>query len=251
LCRQARHLAFVIATGSGYLAGQACKLREVGLSATSRGNPGAYMRARFVALFLAFAFWLTAPALASASILITVDKTAQRMTVTVDGGQRWVWPVSTGRGGYATPSGSYTAFRMEEEHYSKEFDDAPMPHSIFFTKSGHAIHGTLEARRLGTAASHGCVRLSTANAAKLYALVEQQGLPNTKVVVTGANPTNAPAVARRRAPVEIDDRAPVAYAAPRYAPQGGNRPYPPPGYPQYPSYPQGSPWGGFSVFGGN
>jgi L,D-transpeptidase catalytic domain len=207
------------------------------------------MRARFAASVLAF--WLMAPALAAASILITVDKAAQRMTVTVDGTQRWVWPVSTGRAGFATPSGSYTAFRMEEDHYSKEFDDAPMPHSIFFTTGGHAIHGTLEARRLGTAASHGCVRLSTANAAKLYTLVQQQGLPNTKVVITGTNPANAPAVTRRRAPAE-NDQAPTAYAAqPRYAPQGALRPYPPAGYPQYPSYPQGSPWGGFSGFGGN
>jgi hypothetical protein len=190
------------------------------------------MRAPVALPLFILGFALTVPAGASASILITVDKTAQRMTVTVDGAQRWVWPVSTGRAGYATPSGNYTAFRMEEDHYSKEFDDAPMPYSIFFTKAGHAIHGTLEARRLGTAASHGCVRLSTANAAKLYALVEQQGLPNTKVVVAGTNPVNAPAVARRRAPVEAEGRAPVGYAAQRYAPQGGNRPYPPPGYSQ-------------------
>ncbi len=47
---------------------------------------------------------------------------------------------------------------MEADHYSKEWDDAPMPHSIFFTKRGHAIHGTDYARRLGDPASHGCVR---------------------------------------------------------------------------------------------
>ena len=143
------------------------------------------MRPSLATSLLAFAFSLAAPALAAASILITVDRATQRMTVNVDGAPRWVWPVSTGRSGYATPSGNYTAFRMEEDHYSKEFDDAPMPHSIFFTKLGHAIHGTLDARHLGSAASHGCVRLSTANAAKLYALVQEQGLPNTKVVITG------------------------------------------------------------------
>jgi lipoprotein-anchoring transpeptidase ErfK/SrfK len=137
------------------------------------------MRPSLATSLLAFAFSLAAPALAAASILITVDRATQRMTVNVDGAPRWVWPVSTGRSGYATPSGNYTAFRMEEDHYSKEFDDAPMPHSIFFTKLGHAIHGTLDARHLGSASSHGCVRLSTANAAKLYALVQEQGLPNT------------------------------------------------------------------------
>jgi hypothetical protein len=124
-----------------------------------------------------------------------------------------------------------------------------MPHSIFFTKLGHAIHGTLDARHLGSAASHGCVRLSTANAAKLYALVEEQGLPNTKVVITGATPAGVPAVARRRAPVETGYDTPMAYAPqPRYAPPGATFQQPPPGYPQYPQYP---PVRGFPLFGGN
>ena len=48
------------------------------------------------------------PLPASAEILITIDKTAQRMMVAVDGSPRWTWPVSTGRRGYATPSGSFT-----------------------------------------------------------------------------------------------------------------------------------------------
>ena len=207
------------------------------------------MRRSLASSLLSLIFALAAPAVAAASILITVDRSTQRMTVNVDGVQRWVWQVSTGRSGYATPAGSYTAFRMEEDHYSKEFDDAPMPHSIFFTKLGHAIHGTLDARHLGSAASHGCVRLSTANAAKLYALVEEQGLPNTKVVITGATPAGAPAVARRRAPVETGYDAPMAYAPqPRYAPPGATYQQPPPGYPQYPQYP---PVRGFPLFGGN
>jgi lipoprotein-anchoring transpeptidase ErfK/SrfK len=54
-------------------------------------------------------------------------------------------------------------------HFSKEWDDAPMPHSIFFTQRGHAIHGSYETPHLGTAASHGCVRLNPGNAAKLFA----------------------------------------------------------------------------------
>lgn len=74
-------------------------------------------------------------AVAEAKVLISIDKSTQRMTVSVDGATRWVWPVSTGRRGHATPAGSFQAFRMEEDHYSKEWDDAPMPHSIFFTKA--------------------------------------------------------------------------------------------------------------------
>jgi hypothetical protein len=134
---------------------------------------------------------------ANASVLITVDKAAQQMSVKVDGELRWTWPVSTGRAKYDTPNGHYTAFRMEKEHYSKEWDDAPMPHSIFFTQIGHAIHGTYETKHLGHPASHGCVRLSTQNATKLFALVKDEGLSNTKVVIEGQLPSAAPLVAQR------------------------------------------------------
>ena len=75
---------------------------------------------------------------------------------------------------------------MEEEHYSKEWDDAPMPHSIFFTHEGHAIHGSNS--RLGVPLSHGCVRLSPQNAATLYKLVERKGLYSTRVIVTDRAP---------------------------------------------------------------
>ncbi len=136
--------------------------------------------------------WLVAAALAAisgaaqADILVSVDKSAQRMTVTVDGQPLYNWPVSTGRSGYGTPSGSFTAFRMEADHHSDEWDDAPMPHSIFFTKLGHAIHGSFDTKNLGRPASHGCVRLSPANAATLFALVEQEGVLKTKVVLSGS-----------------------------------------------------------------
>jgi lipoprotein-anchoring transpeptidase ErfK/SrfK len=122
---------------------------------------------------------------AGAAVQVTIDKSTQHMMVQVDGSLRWVWPVSTGRPGHDTPSGHYTAFRMEADHFSKEWDDAPMPHSIFFSQTGHAIHGYLNTRRIGTPASHGCVRLAPANAARLYALVEKEGLSSTRVVVTG------------------------------------------------------------------
>jgi lipoprotein-anchoring transpeptidase ErfK/SrfK len=108
------------------------------------------------------------------------------MTVAVDGVQRYQWPVSTGIPARETPNGTFHAFRMEASHFSREFDDAPMPHSIFFTKIGHAIHGTESEGRLGTPASHGCVRLSRANAATLYALVEKEGVLNTTVTLTGS-----------------------------------------------------------------
>src|SRR5882757_4553878 len=118
---------------------------------------------------------LFAAGAAQAKVSITVDKDAQMMSVAVDGVERYQWPVSTGNPSHETPNGSFRTFRMEADHYSKEFDDAPMPHSIFFTKVGHAIHGSFDTRHLGAPASHGCVRLDPQNASKLYALVQQEG----------------------------------------------------------------------------
>ncbi len=155
-------------------------------------------------LFAAFAgLTLLTCTAAQAHVDITVDKNNQMMTVAVDGVERYHWPVSTGIPSYETPNGTFRTFRMEADHFSKEFDDAPMPHSIFFTKIGHAIHGTDSESRLGTPASHGCVRLSKANAATLYALVQEQGVLNTTVTLTGSaqvalarNPRRNAAVAR-------------------------------------------------------
>ena len=102
--------------------------------------------------------------------------------------QRYDWPVSTGKAGYSTPSGTFAALSMNKVWYSKEWDNAPMPHAIFFMKDGHAIHGSYEVKHLGKAVSHGCVRISPQNAATLYTLVEKTGLKNTQVVLAGDTP---------------------------------------------------------------
>jgi lipoprotein-anchoring transpeptidase ErfK/SrfK len=118
-------------------------------------------------------------------VVITINKATQKMTVTVGGRRTYTWLVSTGAQGYTTPSGNFRPFRMEKDHFSKEWDDAPMPHSIFFTGEGHAIHGSPYTKRLGTRASHGCVRLAPQNAATLFELVKKTGMSNTRVIVRG------------------------------------------------------------------
>src|SRR5262245_61081059 len=95
------------------------------------------LSSRLFALGLCLLLGAVPPA---ADILIVVDRTAQRMSVSIDGTPRFTWKVSTGRGGYDTPTGSFRPFRLEKDHFSKEWDDAPMPHSIFVTTAGHAIH---------------------------------------------------------------------------------------------------------------
>jgi lipoprotein-anchoring transpeptidase ErfK/SrfK len=124
----------------------------------------------------------------ASTILIDIDKSTQKMTVFVDGAERYHWPVSTGRSGYSTPSGSYTPTSMNEIWYSKEWDNAPMPHAIFFMKDGHAIHGSYEVKNLGRAVSHGCVRIAPQNATLLYDLVKKTGMQNTQVVLSGETP---------------------------------------------------------------
>jgi hypothetical protein len=108
------------------------------------------------------------------------------MTVFVDGIEKYSWPVSTGKYGYSTPSGTYTPTSMNEVWYSKQWDNSPMPHSIFFLNDGHAIHGSHEVKNLGKPVSHGCVRISPENAA--IDLVKTNGLANTKVVLAGVTP---------------------------------------------------------------
>ena len=122
-----------------------------------------------------------APAMAS-NIVARVDLSEQRMRVYINGAQRYVWRVSTARRGYVTPVGTYRPQRLVRMWYSRKYHMSPMPHSIFF-RGGYAIHGTNAVRRLGTPASHGCIRLLPSHAATLYSLVsDSRG--STTIIVT-------------------------------------------------------------------
>ena len=168
----------------------------------------------------ALAFTLSVPfaTAAYANIAISIDKSTQHMTVAVDGQQRYVWPVSTGRPGYDTPGGTFKINRMDADHFSQEWDNAPMPHSMFFDLHGHAIHGFFDVKHLGLAVSHGCVRLSPDHAATLFDLVKTEGMANTSVSIEGRTPggDNVP-VARAHLP---DNE--TAYNAQGYATQPYN-----------------------------
>jgi hypothetical protein len=137
-------------------------------------------------VIIAAIFLLCALARAEAGIVVTVDKSAQRLSVTVDGFQRYEWPVSTARWGYRTPNGSYRPERLERKWFSRKYDWSPMPYSIFFD-GGYAIHGSYEISRLGHPASHGCIRLHPENAATLFSLVKEH-VRDTQIVITGEAP---------------------------------------------------------------
>ena len=121
------------------------------------------------------AMLLTTPAMAQTDI--TISKSHQRMTVHSSEGS-YSWPVSTARRGYYTPTGVFHPYSLQPMHYSRKYDNAPMPHSIFFS-GGYAIHATPHVGNLGRPASHGCVRLAPGNAATLYGIVKRD--PDTTI----------------------------------------------------------------------
>lgn len=189
---------------------------------------------RFVLALLAAGALLGLQTKAQAIVRIHVDLSNQTMGVTSSEGGDYDWPVSTGRPGYRTPTGAYRPQRMYVMIHSSEYENAPMPHAIFFN-GGYAIHGSYETRWLGRPASHGCVRLSPAHAALLYDMVKREG---ASILITGSAPGGeAVASARHRgrpastvwAGTRYRDDAAAAYApqvSPYEAPLGAWSVYP-------------------------
>lgn len=118
----------------------------------------------------------------AANVVAKVDLSAQRMQVFVDGKRRHTWRVSTGKDGWRTKPGAYTPYKMKRYYFSKKWN-MKLPYLVWIGNDGTAIHGTTYASRLGRPASHGCIRLSIANAAKFYKLVERYGMWGTRVEV--------------------------------------------------------------------
>jgi lipoprotein-anchoring transpeptidase ErfK/SrfK len=119
---------------------------------------------------------------ANAAIVVDINRSAQRIAVTVDGVPRYDWRVSTARRGYVTPPGTYHPEMLARHWFSRKYYNSPMPHSIFFY-GGFAIHGSYEISHLGRPASHGCVRLDPGNAAILFGLVQREGMGATTIVI--------------------------------------------------------------------
>lgn len=63
-------------------------------------------------------------------------------------------PITSGRPGQATPVGRFNVQWKDRDHRSHEYNNAPMPYSVFFTTTGVAFHeGSLQRQ------SAGCVHL--------------------------------------------------------------------------------------------
>lgn len=138
---------------------------------------------------------LSAPA--QAGLDIRVNLATQTMQVATDDGETYSWKVSSGDRGYRTPTGVYRPYRLEKKWYSRKYG-GNMPNAVFF-RGGYAIHGTGAVKRLGTPASHGCIRLHPANAAKLFALVQKHGKGGTRIALNGVAPDSGSQFAKAKA----------------------------------------------------
>ena len=77
--------------------------------------------------------------------------------------------VSTGTPGHDTPQGVFTVIEKDRHHKSNIYSSAPMPYMQRITWSGVALH---EGFVTGRPASHGCIRLPQAFAARLWEITQ-------------------------------------------------------------------------------
>ncbi len=118
------------------------------------------------------------------SLVVKINKTTQKMHISVNGKPTHTFTVSTGTRRYATPSGTFVPTRVHRYWWSRQWNNAPMHWAVFF-HNGFAIHGTDYIRTLGLPASHGCVRLHPRNAATFFALVNRHGRARTRITLYG------------------------------------------------------------------
>jgi lipoprotein-anchoring transpeptidase ErfK/SrfK len=140
------------------------------------------------------------------TLVLDTNLGTQRLTVIENGKTRYVWPISSGRRGYATQTGTFRPQWASRMWYSRQYEYSPMPHAVFFHR-GTAFHGTGAVGMLGQPASHGCVRLAPGNAAILFRLVHKHSFAQTKVVVHHGGRRKGPAVARGSRSEQVSTRS--------------------------------------------
>jgi lipoprotein-anchoring transpeptidase ErfK/SrfK len=140
-------------------------------------NPGATTRRGLIVSLLVVA--------ANAAPVAAAAKAKAQKTIVVSVGQQMLWAykgnkvvlssyVSTGRTGFDTPLGSFAVLsklpsQTMEGVIGGEYYNVPdVPWVLYFTNSGHALHGTYWHDNFGMPMSHGCVNLPLDVAAWLY-----------------------------------------------------------------------------------
>ncbi len=117
-------------------------------------------------------YWWAPYASQSGPVVVLVSVPLQVMHVYRNGVLVGRAAVSTGAKGHTTPSGVFTILEKEQSHYSKTYNNAPMPNMQRLTWNGIAMHsGQLP----GYPASHGCIRMPYDFSVLLYKLTEKGG----------------------------------------------------------------------------
>ena len=137
----------------------------------------------WAALLLAMAVLLVAVAVAVAPAVPAAARGEKSIVVSISQQMLWAYKgdqlvlnsyVSTGKAGFDTPVGSYViltrlASQTMEGVIGGEYYNVPdVPSVMYFTNSGHALHGTYWHNSFGIPMSHGCVNLPMDVAAWLY-----------------------------------------------------------------------------------
>ncbi|HEY5893755.1 MAG TPA: L,D-transpeptidase [Chthoniobacterales bacterium] len=127
-------------------------------------------------------YWWNPQLSPSGPLMVLVSIPEQTMHVYRNGILIGRSTVSTGSKGHDTPGGVFSILEKKQEHYSKTYDDAPMPNMQRLTWTGIAMHsGNLP----GYAASHGCVRLPYDFSQLLFSITSKGG---TVVIGDGKTP---------------------------------------------------------------
>ncbi len=137
-------------------------------------------------------YWWNAQLSPSGPVVVLVSVPLQTMSVYRNGILIGRSTVSTGTKGNATPGGVFSILEKKDEHYSKKYDNAPMPYMQRLTWTGIAMHsGNLP----GYPASHGCIRLPYDFSQLLFSATAKGGT----VVVADGHARTAPRIESRHA----------------------------------------------------
>lgn len=133
-------------------------------------------------------------------LIIVASLRNQRLRVFDVDGEITSSRISSGRPGFATPTGVFSILEKKVQHHSNIYAGAEMPYMERLTWSGIALHAGVVP---GYRASHGCVRLPHSFARTLYSMTKLGG--RVVITVTDAEPVafSSPKLFK---PLPLDDK---------------------------------------------
>jgi hypothetical protein len=122
-------------------------------------------------------FWDESAAPQAGKLVVTVDLEARVISAFRDGHEIGTAVALLGTQSHPTPVGAFPVLWKSREHFSRKYNNAPMPWSLWLTNTGIAIHGSPVVNGY---ASHGCIGVPDDFAAKLFAAMKK----GDKVIIT-------------------------------------------------------------------